>query len=632
MKKLLFFSLFISSKIFGQAVELKPGSNGFVMIPNLSTLGTCSAPDKGKIVYYSTDNSLRMCNGNSWVNISASGFTLPFSQSASNNSTDGIFNIENTATSGTSNGIQGIINSAEGTAISGVSNQTTPTYFTYGVSGINNSTNSYGVGVYGKSDFGFGINGSTLSGTAVYGTSSSGNAIRGLSNSGTGVVGIATNASGIGGLFSNSNGIALQTSGMLRIGGNGVGTLGTNKFLKSIDALGNAEWSGLFPYTFSGNVPSSWILNIENTNTDNSISTLISHTNSSGSGSAISGSSHASYPSGDTYGIYGSNGSTNANGAGVYGTHGGSGSGVYGYTGGGNGVYGYSLSGIGVKGLTADGTGGYFSSDYAANYALVTNIGKVGIGTTTPSAKMDIKGSVKFSHFYFGANEDTYIRGGKAGSKVIINDEADLGTVGIGSAPNLNVDEKLDVNGRIRIRQTSATSGVWMNNSTNSISPSDGAFYGMKTDTEAGIFIGGTWRFWVTNAGNGYLNGNLIQTSDKRLKKDFTLLNNSLSNIYKLNGYHFKWIEESRSKDLQTGLIAQEVQKIFPELVQTDEKGFLSVNYIGLVPHLIEAVKELCDENNSLKTKNQTLESRLDKIEALLVNIQPNTESSNSKK
>jgi chaperonin cofactor prefoldin len=112
-----------------------------------------------------------------------------------------------------------------------------------------------------------------------------------------------------------------------------------------------------------------------------------------------------------------------------------------------------------------------------------------------------------------------------------------------------------------------------------------------------------------------------------------------LSNIYKLNGYHYKWIKESRSKDLQTGLIAQEVQKIFPELTQTDEKGFLSVNYIGLVPHLIEAVKDLRDENNSLKlknqaleTKNQTLESRLDKIEAMLSTIQPNTELLNSKK
>jgi hypothetical protein len=171
----------------------------------------------------------------------------------------------------------------------------------------------------------------------------------------------------------------------------------------------------------------------------------------------------------------------------------------------------------------------------------------------------------------------------------------------------------------MRIRHTFGyTSGLWMSNSVNSLSDADGAFYGMKLDTETGFFIGGSWKFWVNNLGNGYLNGNLIQTSDRRLKKDFSLLNSSLSDIYQLKGYHYKWIEASRNQDLQTGLIAQEVQKIFPELVQTDEKVFLSVNYIGLIPHLIESVKELRNENNQLKNKNQSLENRLEKIEEIL--------------
>jgi hypothetical protein len=207
------------------------------------------------------------------------------------------------------------------------------------------------------------------------------------------------------------------------------------------------------------------------------------------------------------------------------------------------------------------------------------------------------------------------------------------GKVGFGnSTPNLNTDERIEINGRLRIRDSTSTAGVWFNNSANSINYVDGAFHGMLSNTQTGIFIGGNWRFWVNNAGNATLTGTLTQSSDQRLKKDFSILNNSLSSIYNLNGYHYKWIEESRSRDLQTGLIAQEVQKIFPELVQTDEKGFLSVNYIGLVPHLIEALKELRDENNSLKTKNQTLETRLDKIEAMLSTIQPNTENSNFKK
>jgi hypothetical protein len=165
------------------------------------------------------------------------------------------------------------------------------------------------------------------------------------------------------------------------------------------------------------------------------------------------------------------------------------------------------------------------------------------------------------------------------------------------------------------LRHNTETAGLWLNNSSNV----ETGFLGMVTDTQMGFFIGGSWRFGVTSAGNATLSGTLTQSSDRRLKKEINHLTHSLSGISNINGYHYKWIEASRSQDLQTGLIAQEVQKIFPELVQTDEKGFFSVNYIGLIPHLIEAVKELKTINEKLHVKNQSLENRLEKIESQLM-------------
>ena len=529
------------------------------------------------------------------------------------------------------------------------SKNTTPSSYNYSIYGLNKSTNYNGVGVYGGHEGnGTGVLGWSKNGHGVYGFSQFstggsgvyglvygvdrsgvrgysengyGNGVLGEAESGIGVKGHALNYfgnAGIGGHFSNafSTGYALVTgTGKLKFAGPGVGTLGTDKFLKSINVNGDAEWSDLLPLSISKSNTYA-LLNVTNLNTG-AFNGADFSTQSTTFGSGIVGKATSLNPTSDNKGISGENHSTNTYGYGVFGEH-------YGY---GTAVYGLSAAGKGVHGYSGEGIGGYFTS--TSGYALITEAGKVGIGTTAPTAKMDIKGSVKFSHFYFGANEDTYIRGGKAGSKVLINDESGMGSVGIGLS---NPNEILDINGRMRIRHNTNTSGLWMSNSTNSLNGADGAFYGMKTDTETGVFIGGTWRFWVNSAGNGYLNGNLIQTSDKRLKKDFLPLNNSLSNIYKLNGYHYKWIEESRSKDLQTGLIAQEVQWVFPELVQTDEKGFLSVNYIGLVPHLIEAVKELRNENNALKNNNHTLTSRLDKIEAMLTTLQPNTENLNSKK
>ena len=60
------------------------------------------------------------------------------------------------------------------------------------------------------------------------------------------------------------------------------------------------------------------------------------------------------------------------------------------------------------------------------------------------------------------------------------------------------------------------------------------------------------------------------------------------------------------------------MQALFPELVSTGEAGYLSVNYIGLIPHLIEAVKDLQKENESLKAASFDYVNRMTSIEEKL--------------
>jgi hypothetical protein len=77
---------------------------------------------------------------------------------------------------------------------------------------------------------------------------------------------------------------------------------------------------------------------------------------------------------------------------------------------------------------------------------------------------------------------------------------------------------------------------------------------------------------------------------------------NKLSNI---NGKYYEW--NDKMKDLtgktgfEYGVIAQELQKEFPEMVNVEESGYLSVDYKQLIPVLIEAVKELKMEIDLLK-------------------------------
>jgi len=83
-------------------------------------------------------------------------------------------------------------------------------------------------------------------------------------------------------------------------------------------------------------------------------------------------------------------------------------------------------------------------------------------------------------------------------------------------------------------------------------------------------------------------------TSDKRFKDNLETIENPINKINKLNGYTFDWNNKQdvyKGKDY--GVVAQEVEKIMPELVDTRFDGYKAVKYEKLIPLLIESIKEL---------------------------------------
>ena len=72
----------------------------------------------------------------------------------------------------------------------------------------------------------------------------------------------------------------------------------------------------------------------------------------------------------------------------------------------------------------------------------------------------------------------------------------------------------------------------------------------------------------------------------------------------------YSWKDPNASKKRQMGLIAQDVEKQFPELVATDENGMKSVAYSNLVAPLVEAVKEQQKEIEKLKEEVRVLKNR----------------------
>lgn len=102
--------------------------------------------------------------------------------------------------------------------------------------------------------------------------------------------------------------------------------------------------------------------------------------------------------------------------------------------------------------------------------------------------------------------------------------------------------------------------------------------------------------------------GNIYDVSDLRLKENITPLTNAIEKVSALRGIYFNLKGESPSKR-EVGVIAQEVERVLPEVVSEDDKGYKSVDYSKLTPLLIEAVKELKKENEALKAQDKAIKA-----------------------
>jgi len=124
--------------------------------------------------------------------------------------------------------------------------------------------------------------------------------------------------------------------------------------------------------------------------------------------------------------------------------------------------------------------------------------------------------------------------------------------------------------------------------------------------------------FELQEDGDLIIAGSLMQNSDRRLKKEITPISNAGERIDQISGYTYYWKDSYRPTRKQIGLIAQEVQEVLPDLVQEDEEGLLQLDYIALIPLLVESLKEERKERKNQQRKYEILEKKINNIEQLL--------------
>jgi hypothetical protein len=112
----------------------------------------------------------------------------------------------------------------------------------------------------------------------------------------------------------------------------------------------------------------------------------------------------------------------------------------------------------------------------------------------------------------------------------------------------------------------------------------------------------------ISSTGTLTVTGDVVaygSPSDAKYKENVKPIENALDKVMDLEGVSFDWKENSEVLDIKEdiGFIAQDVQKVIPELVRENEDGNLSLRYQGLIPVLLEAMKEQQKQINELKSQ-----------------------------
>jgi len=249
----------------------------------------------------------------------------------------------------------------------------------------------------------------------------------------------------------------------------------------------------------------------------------------------------------------------------------------------------------------------------------VTANGNVGIGTTAPIHRLDVRGGPTYTTRSWTGNVSLDNGGAIAWDKASPTDY----TFGIG--------------------KTSTPPGFYFWSSTSDLgSNTNPPTYLMQIDYITGnVGIGTTlppaYRLHVV--GNVYAN-NFITPSDQRWKTNIKPIQNALDNVLKMQGVTYYWkVDEYPDKHFpegeQVGFIAQEIEKVYPQVVLTDKEGHKSVDYSKLTPVLVEAIKEqqkiieelqkviqqLQEENSQIKQANAQLSAEIKMLNEKVDNL-----------
>ena len=244
------------------------------------------------------------------------------------------------------------------------------------------------------------------------------------------------------------------------------------------------------------------------------------------------------------------------------------------------------------------GSGTALTTSGTFTFTAGTNVSTSVSGTT-----VTINSTDQYVGTVTGTGTANYVSKWSTGSNQVNSVLRDDGTgVAIGNTPDANYRMLIEgaVSGYKHIGTGNGDVGFYTKNEGT-------ATANILYQADANIGGTNTTVFTVISSGTLEVKGDIVafgSPSDERLKENIKPIESALDKAMKLQGVTFDWKEkDGKILDLKEdiGFIAQDVQKIIPELVRENENGILSMRHQGVAPILLEAIKELKQEIEELK-------------------------------
>lgn len=279
---------------------------------------------------------------------------------------------------------------------------------------------------------------------------------------------------------------------------------------------------------------------------------------------------------------------------------------------------------------TGEGVFPYIKTDYLASKAgggapvtMDTNLALDGrwINGDGDNEGLSISSSGQIRLFQASSSYDIWIQGGELGTS---GNARNLALLGVASSDYLSINHNSEyvngtrVGGPVTIYGDTTITGD-IHSSGNKIRDANGGW--IRTYNNTGWYngtYGGGWYMtdssWIrayanksVHTGGNMRAGAFLYNSDIRLKENITPFHTDLNKLANVKTYRYNYRTDKR-KEPHIGVMAQEIQKIYPELVKEDENGYLSVDYPALVPVLLDAINSLNERLNRIeqKTKSNT--------------------------